>query len=66
MHSGIVQRGLESCGESGGVMGKIVWGIVGIIALYFFFIYNDGAAFTSIADYFTNMFLDQLRKDGQL
>jgi len=47
-------------------MGKIVWGIVGIIALYFFFIYNDGAAFTSIADYFTNMFLDQLRKDGQL
>jgi hypothetical protein len=47
-------------------MGKIVWGIVGIIALYFFFIYNDGAAFTSIADNFTNMFLDQLHKDGQL
>jgi hypothetical protein len=66
MHSDIVQRGLESRGESGRAMSKIIWGIVGIIALYFFFIYNDGAAFMSIADRFTEMFLEQLRQDGQL
>ena len=47
-------------------MSKIISGIVGIIALYFFFIYNDGAAFMSIADRLTEMFTDQLRQDGQL
>ena len=46
-------------------MSKIISGIVGIIALYFF-IYNDGAAFMSIADQFTHMFTEQLRQDGQL
>ena len=47
-------------------MSKIIWGIVGIIALYYFFIYNVGAAFMSIADRFTDMFLEQLRQDGHL
>ena len=47
-------------------MSKIISGIVGIIALYFFFIYNDGAAFMSIADRLTDMFTEQLRQDGQL
>jgi hypothetical protein len=47
-------------------MSRIIWGIVGIIALYYLFIYNDGAAFMSIADRFTDMFMEQLREDDQL
>ena len=44
-------------------MSRIIGGILAIIALYFLFIYNDGAAFRSIADRLTNMFTEQLRED---
>ena len=47
-------------------MSRIILGILAIGALYYLFIYNDGAAFLSIADRLTDMFTEQLREDGQL
>ena len=47
-------------------MSRIILGILAIVALYYLFIYNDWAAFLSIADRLSHMFTQQLRQDGQL
>jgi hypothetical protein len=47
-------------------MSRIILGILAIVALYYLFIYNDAAAFLSIAERLSDMFTQQLRQDGQL
>jgi hypothetical protein len=57
---------VRSLAANGRAMSRIILGILAIVALYYLFIYNDWAAFLSIADRLSHMFTQQLRQDGQL
>ena len=47
-------------------MSRIILGILAIVAIYFLFIYNDAALFTSFADRLSDLFIEQLREDRQM
>ena len=47
-------------------MSRIILGLLVIAAIYYLFLYNHGAAFMSIADRLTDMFIERLREDRQL
>ena len=57
---------VRSRAADGRAMSRIILGILAIVALYYLFIYNDAAAFLSLAERLSEMFTQQLRQDGQL
>jgi hypothetical protein len=56
---------VEGRPDKGGALSRIIGGILAIIAIYFLFIYNDGALFMSFADWLTDLFTERIREDRQ-